>query len=97
MLKNIFSIVLLIVFTNSIVAPTIISLVDDTADVSLVFNLNEEENKEKESEKDIEIKLLQLENSSDSFMGYSVEISNLYEKNYTKYYLKLHLPPPELS
>lgn len=97
MLKNILSIILLIVFANFIVAPTVISLVDEAADVSSVFSLNEEENKEKESEKDKEIKLLGSESPYNSFKGISIKTIKLYKKNYSKHYLKLHLPPPELS
>lgn len=85
------------VFANFIVAPTVISLMENGADVSLVFNLNEEESKEKESEKDTEIKLFQIENPNDSFMDFSGKIVEIYKKNYSRHYLKLHLPPPELS
>ncbi|MDY7394620.1 hypothetical protein UMM65_05160 [Aureibaculum sp. 2210JD6-5] len=97
MLKNILSIILLVVFANFIIAPTVISLVDDATDISLVFNLNEEENKEKESEKDKEIKLFQIENLNHSFRDFSGKLYELYKANYSKHYLKLHLPPPEFS
>lgn len=97
MLKNFFSIILLLVFATFIVAPTVISLIDKNADVSLIFSLNEEESKEKESEKDIEIKLLQIETPSDSFMDFSEKIAKLCQENYARHYLKLHLPPPEFS
>ena len=97
MIKNILSIILLVVFVNFIVAPTIISLADENADISLVFNVNEEENKEKESEKDVEIKLLQTESLQKSFTGFSVSNNKLYKENYPKHFMKLHSPPPELS
>ncbi|MET2986379.1 hypothetical protein [Aureibaculum conchae] len=97
MLKNILSIILLLVFANFIVAPSIISMTDNDIDVSMVFSLNEEEKKEKESEKDTEIKLLHIENPFSSFMEVSVKIIKLCNENYSKHYLKLHLPPPEFS
>ncbi len=97
MLKRFLSIILLTVFANFIVAPTIVSLVDNTADVSVVFSLNEEENNKKESEQDKEIKILQLENPYDSFMDFSGKIVKFCKENYSKHHLKLHLPPPELS
>ena len=97
MLKNTLSVLLLIMFTNSIVVPAIIILVDCTNDISITINVNEEENKEKEAEKDLEIKILQIENPHGSFMGFSSEIVKLYKMKYSKYYLKLDLPPPEFS
>jgi len=97
MLKKLLSIILLVVFVNFIVAPTVISLVDNDIDVSMVFNLNEEEKKENESEKDQEIKLHQVENLSDSLIEVSGKIVNCCYKNYTKHYIKLHVPPPEHS
>ena len=97
MLKNFFSIILLLVFATFIVAPTVISLIDKNADVSLIFSLNEEESKEKESEKDKEIELFQIEKPHNSLMDFSGKRYELYKANYTKHYKKLHLPPPEFS
>lgn len=94
MLKNIFSIILLIVFANFIVAPTIISMVDNTADVYMLFSLSEEEKKES-----IEIQEIELTHyTSKEITNCDTEKESTSEyvvKNYNPFSIQLPLPPPE--
>lgn len=97
MLKKFFSIVLLVVFANFILAPSVISLLDKKADITVFFNVNEEENKEKESEKDNKLKVFQVDNSEKSLLALSKNYNKPYKEGYCKYFAELHLPPPEFS
>jgi len=97
MVKNGFAIFLFVVFANFIVAPTVISIVDANADVSMVFNVNEEEHKENEFEKDELLKILHLEIIDVSLLDVSNMNNEHFHHLYSTHYQKLHLPPPELS
>ncbi|RPD96569.1 hypothetical protein EGM88_09390 [Aureibaculum marinum] len=95
MSKNIFSIFLLVVFVNFIVAPTIISLVDSATDVSSVFSVNEEEKKENK-EDDTKNKVFHSEENEGSVLKFSKLQKHLYRILISKYFPKLLLQPPQL-
>lgn len=95
--NRILSIILIVVFVNFILAPTVISLLDNPTDVSIVFNLNEEENNEIESVNDNQLETLQVENLLTICFGFSLKTNKAHNKSYSNFFLKLHLPPPELS
>lgn len=90
--KYYISIFFTIIFMAFITAPTIISSIDDSIDISLFFNLNEEE--ESENFKLIfedRIEYAEAGNKSTTekaLMGYTF-------KNYPKPHLNLITPPPE--
>ncbi|QCX40852.1 hypothetical protein FF125_21280 [Aureibaculum algae] len=97
MLKKSLSIILLIVFVNFILTPTIISLLDSSNDISSVFSLNEEEKKGSEVEKDVKIKIFQNEDNEDSIIEFALLLNQRYGELSSNFFPKLHLPPPEFS
>jgi hypothetical protein len=93
-----------ILFTLVLVAPTVISLVDDTQEILVFFDLNEEEeNKEgekgKESKKDAEIKLFTAAQNGRSSLNKIQEKRNIRfrSKYYFSEYSKIEIPPPKTA
>ncbi len=98
MSRNIISICLSILFLGYTLAPTILTLIDDSADVSMFYTASEEEEKKgSEKDKEIEILLFDLHNNELDAVS-SNEENNLryYFKKYPKPHLNLISPPPEL-
>ena len=94
MSKKVVSIFLSAVFLLFIVTPTILVMVDDTIDISIVFSTSEEE----ESSKHLDIKVLFLKvKTNESDLVYISAENNLgyYNKKYPKPHLNHILPPPE--
>lgn len=88
----IFFTVLLLALTA---APTVISVLDDSADVSMFFSMSEEEEKGTKSLKDIKL-LFTLEDTDYRLSQLTVE--NLFGycfKQYTTPHLNIISPPPE--
>jgi hypothetical protein len=88
----------MIIFLNLIIAPTIISIIDDTHEVSAFIDLNEEEEKGKESAKDLDVKIQPSENNSSFMLKEIQNKKNLIflTKNYISKYPKIFTPPPKL-
>ncbi len=86
-----------LIFTMFIVAPTIISVIEDAYDLSIFYSLNEEENKEQnEISKKLEIKFLDNLGIASVFWDFEENsLFNLYLKNYTPLSLECASPPPE--
>ena len=78
----------------SLTAPTIITMVDDSIDVSFFFVSSEEEEKGGEKDKDMEVLFFDL-NLSESYFTSKKTKNNLkyYFKNYSKPHLNLISPP----
>jgi len=95
MQKTAISIFFSCIFTLLIVAPTLISMVEDSFDISIIIDMGEEESKEKETKK-LEIELT-MSKFSDLELMASEERSRAehYSRSYSSFYLKLHSPPPE--
>ncbi|WP_298779262.1 hypothetical protein [uncultured Polaribacter sp.] len=89
----------MIIFSNLIVAPTVISLVDCNHEISVLLDMNEEEEKGKgkESTKDLEIKIQQTEHNCSFLLREIQKNKNLrfLSKNYISKYPKIFTPPPE--
>ena len=96
MSRTIVSIFLSSLFLLFLTAPTIILIIDDSADVSIFYSSSEEEEKGSEKNKEIELLFFDLNNSYLDFASSEVE-NNLgyYFKNYPKPHLNLISPPPE--
>ncbi|MDA9069665.1 hypothetical protein N9K07_02815 [Arenitalea sp.] len=96
MSRSIVSIFLSSLFLLFLTAPTIILIIDDSADVSIFYSSSEEEEKGSEKNKEIELLFFDLNNSYLDFASSEVE-NNLryYFKNYPKPHLNLISPPPE--
>lgn len=97
MSRNVVSICLSVIFLVFLVAPTVITLVDDTADVSMFYAASEEEEKGSEKDKEIEVLFFELDNNDEDDAS-SIGENNLgyYYKKYPKPHLNLISPPPEL-
>jgi hypothetical protein len=97
MSRNIVSISFSILFLVYLMAPTIITLIDDSADISVFYASSEDEEKGTDKNKEIEVLFLEIENpqfnvtllKSENNLGYCF-------KNYPKPHLNLISPPPEL-
>lgn len=93
-LKNKIAVFFTILFMVLISAPTVISSVDDSVDVSCFFCINEEEENEN-------VKLVFENNLEDLdqllFNKTASEITGYTFKAYPNPYLNLIFPPPELS
>lgn len=97
MSRNLVSICLSVLFLVFLVAPTIITLVDDTADVSMFYAASEEEEKGSEKDKEIEVLFFELhKNELDYNTSNGKNSLGYYFKKYPKPHLNLISPPPEL-
>ncbi len=94
MFKKTVSIFFTVLFVGIISAPSIITVVDDSIDVSILYSLSEEE----EETKNLEI-IVSENNEETNLLGFSLKFQNSsYQfKNYPKPHLNLISPPPEYS
>ncbi|WP_452230428.1 MULTISPECIES: hypothetical protein [unclassified Lacinutrix] len=87
------SIIFSVIFLLFIAAPTIITIVDDTLDVSIVFSISEEEN---QNHLNVEALFLNENTNELDFALTSVDNNLCYFfKNYAKPHLNLISPPPD--
>ena len=95
MSKSIGSIFFTLIFVAFLMAPTIIRLIDDSIDISVVYTTSEEE-KGGEKIKDIEVLFFELDHCLDEeVLSLNNSTSHYYFKNYIKPHLNLISPPPE--
>lgn len=94
MSKKGFSILFSVVFLLFTVAPTILVMVDDSVDVSIVFSNSGEEEKEN---LDIEV-LFSMIKTNTYNLAFTFPENSLehIDKRYTKPHLNIVSPPPEL-
>ncbi|NJX16119.1 hypothetical protein [Tamlana crocina] len=96
MLKQIVSICFTTLFVLFLMAPTLVTVLDDSADVSVFFNASEEE--EKGNKKNVEKELL-FNESKETDLDISLFEEELdleyYLKKYPDPLLKLISPPPK--
>lgn len=96
MLRNICSIFLSLIFLALLAAPTIISLVDDSVDISVFYSTSEEEEKGSETSKTFKVVFNnQIGNNADFLFTKSINHHGYYFKKYPKPHLNLISPPPE--
>ncbi|MFD2822638.1 hypothetical protein ACFS5M_03095 [Lacinutrix iliipiscaria] len=93
MQKKGISIFLSVIFLLFIATPTIITIVDDTVDISIIFSTSEEEN---QNHLNVETLFLNKKMNELGLVFTSTE-NNLgyFFKNYPKPHLNLISPPPE--
>jgi len=97
MSRNFISIVFSIIFVASLIAPTVIAMVDDSIDISVFYTSSEEEEKENEKNKDIEVFVSEIYVEEDNLLGTeNTKILGYYFNNYLRPHLNLISPPPEL-
>jgi len=100
MSRNTVSILLSIIFWAFLTVPSVLSLIDDSIDISILYESSEEEEEEKGSEniKDIEITFSELNGKESDFALTKTEnYLGYYSKSYPKPHLNLISPPPEVS
>ena len=98
MSRKLISICLSVMFLGFLAAPTVITLVDNSVDISFFYASSEEEEKGSEKNKEKELLFFELSNTDLDFVLYEAE-NNLryYFKNYPKPHLNLISPPPEFN
>ena len=94
--KSIIAFILFSVFTTTVVAPTVIMMVDDCFDVSMFYNITEEEKKEKEADgkKEMLFSTFLSSDTHDVFYVNRLEHSYLFS-SYNTPHLNLLSQPPE--
>ena len=98
MSKNIGSIFFTLIFVTFLVAPTIIRLIDDSIDISIIYTTSEEGENSGEKNKDIEILFFDLSHNLDGdVLSKNDNTIHYYFKNYIKPHLNLIFPPPEIT
>jgi len=96
MSRNLVSIFFLFAFMVFLSAPTIIAMVDDSVDISLVFSMAEEEENGHPKSKSVQDIILEKQDHEDFISLTEKEIHlSYYVKNYSKPYLNLISPPPK--
>jgi hypothetical protein len=96
MFRKYISILLTVVFMAFITAPTVISMIDNSIDMSLFYASAEDEEKGNEKNLDIEVLTCQFNDSDlDIALLKSENSSWYYFKKYPKPHLNLISPPPD--
>lgn len=93
MSKGAIAILFSVLFLTFVAAPSIIMAIDDTADVSILYNVAEEENEILTlpfPENDFNYLYKVFVTDTNEYLGY-------YFKNYPKPHLNIISPPPEQS
>lgn len=89
---------LTLVFLNLVIAPTVVSLVDNTIDISFSLNLNEEEeNSENGAVKELVVKLHLGDRFNEILLNGGQRNKNIsfWSKSYNSEYPKNTTPPPK--
>ena len=95
-MKKKIAIVFTIIFTLFIVSPTVLSVVEDSFDISILFNVGEEENNQKEISKNFDLKSSEIKKTDSLFNSLKKRnLLNYRLKKYTDIYQKNTYPPPE--
>ena len=99
MLKTLITLSFILLFVTTIALPTIVIIIDDTADISL-FNDFSEEEEEKGSEKNNELELFHFELEQEEQIVFSrkikTEVSYRF-KAYSNPHLSFNSPPPDFT
>ena len=97
--KTVITLIFSLIFVSFTVAPSILVIVDDTYDISILISSSEEEEKKGEEKvKDFEIELLVENAIEDSMYNTSLmKLLNTHSENYSSLFKELTSPPPEIS
>lgn len=98
MSRNVVSVFFLFAFLVFLSAPTVIAMVNDSADISLFFSMAEEEEHGQGKSKNVQDIILENLDNED-FVNLKEEKIHLsyYVRNYSKPYLNLISPPPKFA
>ena len=95
-MKKKIAIVFTIIFTLFIVSPAILSVVEESFDISILFNVGEEENNQNEISKNFDLKISEIKKTDSLFNSLKKRnLLNYRLKKYTDIYQKNTYPPPE--
>lgn len=95
MKKTVIAILFSVLFASFTVVPSILAVVDDTYDISILISSSEEEEKKV---KDLEVKILSQKSMDQSFLNNSLVSSlNYCQNNYNSLHKELTSPPPEIN
>jgi hypothetical protein len=94
--RSIISIIFSVIFMITLIAPSVIIVIDNDADISFFYDTTEEEEKGNEKHKELEVLFSELNENEAYFVSNETE-GNLgyYFKNYSKPHLNLISPPPD--
>jgi len=96
MKKTILAIVFSIIFVSFTLVPSILSIVDDTYNISLLISSSEEEEKKGEEKiKDLKIKALSREKAEYVTFSKLARLLSTHSENYSSLFKELISPPPE--
>lgn len=95
MLKSTIAIFFTVLLMSLTAAPTIVSMVDDSVDVSRFFSTSEEEEKETKSLEDLKLLFSESNTNLHSVFTKTNNAFGYHFKKYTKPHLNLISPPPE--
>ncbi|AUC85632.1 hypothetical protein CW731_10185 [Polaribacter sp. ALD11] len=91
------AIILTFIFTLFIVTPTILSVVQESFDISILLKVSEEENNQKEVSKSFDVKFSETKTCLSLFNSLDKkDLLDYYLKHYTDISQENTSPPPEL-
>ena len=95
---KLFSYILGFIFITFLFAPTVISLIDRNVDISIAYNVNEEESSSKNNI-NLEYKLEETLSNYESIHFLQIRKLNghYYKDNYYKVFLSISSPPPKIA
>lgn len=94
-MKQLLSIFFVTLFTTTVIAPSVLAIVDSAADISLLYDASEEEKGENEN-KELEVVIIINTLESESLITFEIENNLEYAfKTYSIPYLSLILSPPK--
>tara|TARA_B100000929_G_scaffold285515_1_gene269238 strand:- start:579 stop:869 length:291 start_codon:yes stop_codon:yes gene_type:complete len=93
-----FAFVLGFIFITFLLTPTVISLIDRNVDISIAYNVNEEESSSK-NQISLEYRLEEIVSNYESIHFLQIRKINghYYKENGYKVFLSISLPPPKLA
>lgn len=96
MSRSLVSVLFSLIFMITLIAPSVIIVIDNDADISFFYDTTEEEEKGNEKHKDLEVLFSEFNENEAYFVSNETE-GNLryYFKKYLKPHLNLISPPPE--
>ncbi len=83
------------VLLSCITAPTVLKVIDSSIDISIVYNLSEEEEKETQTIKGYELLFSKALDPNISSITETISFFGPYIKNYKILHLNQFSPPPE--
>ena len=96
MIKTKIAIFFSFLFILFISVPTVVILVDDSIDISFLYNSSEEEEQEHEIDENVKIFMAQENIIKLEFINVRTEkTSGFFKMNYPKPYINIVFPPPQ--